>query len=75
MALFYGLGSTASRLEPLRGDSLLFTNKFPETTSVNQNTGKPEKTEYCLICTVLLIHRTIFGKFPTIFGIYPTLYL
>ena len=30
MAPFYGWGSTASRLEPLRGDSLLFTTKFPE---------------------------------------------
>ena len=29
MAPFYGWGSTASRLEPLRGDSLLFTTKFP----------------------------------------------
>ena len=30
MAPFYGWGSTASRLEPLRGCSLLFTTKFPE---------------------------------------------
>ena len=30
MAPFYGWGSTASRLEPLRGGSLLFTIKFPE---------------------------------------------
>ena len=30
MALFYGWGSTASRLEPLRGGSLLFITKFPE---------------------------------------------
>ena len=30
MALFYGWGSTASRLEPLRRGSLLFTTKFPE---------------------------------------------
>ena len=30
MALFYGWGSTASRLEPLQGDSLLFTTKFPD---------------------------------------------
>ena len=30
MAPFYGRGSTASRLEPLRGGSLLFTTKFPE---------------------------------------------
>ena len=27
---FYGWGSTASRLEPLRGGSLLFTTKLPE---------------------------------------------
>ena len=31
MAPFYGWGSTASRLEPLQGGSLLFTTKFPET--------------------------------------------
>ena len=30
MTSFYGWGSTASRLEPLRGDSLLFITKFPE---------------------------------------------
>ena len=30
MATFYGWGSTASRLEPLRGGSLLFTTKSPE---------------------------------------------
>ena len=30
MAPFYGWGSTASRLQPLRGGSLLFTTKFPE---------------------------------------------
>ena len=30
MAPFYGWGSTASRLEPLQGVSLLFTTKFPE---------------------------------------------
>ena len=30
MALFYGWGLTASRLEPLRVGSLLFTTKFPE---------------------------------------------
>ena len=28
MAPFYGWGSTASRLEPLRGGSLLFTTKW-----------------------------------------------
>ena len=30
MAPFYGCGLTASRLEPLRGGSLLFITKFPE---------------------------------------------
>ena len=30
MALFYGWGSTASSLEPLRGGSLLFTTKSAE---------------------------------------------
>ena len=30
MAPFYGCGSTASRLEPLWGGSVLFTTKFPE---------------------------------------------
>ena len=30
MTPFQGWGTTASRLEPLRGDSLLFTIKFPE---------------------------------------------
>ena len=30
MAPLYGWGSSASRLEPIRGDSLLFTTKFPE---------------------------------------------
>ena len=31
MAPFYRWGSTALRLEPLQGGSLLFTTKFPET--------------------------------------------
>ena len=30
MAPFYGWGSTASRLKPLQGGSLLFTTKFQE---------------------------------------------
>ena len=30
MAPFHGWGSTASRLQPLRGGCLLFTTKFPE---------------------------------------------
>ena len=30
MVPFYGWGSTASRLEPLSGGSLLFATKFPK---------------------------------------------
>ena len=30
MAPFYGWGSSASRLVPLQGDSLLFTTEFPD---------------------------------------------
>ena len=40
MAPFYGWGSTASRLEPLRGGSLLFTTKFP--TRIKQTSETPE---------------------------------
>ena len=35
MAPFYGWGSTASRLEPLRGGSLLFTIKFSEISGTH----------------------------------------
>ena len=37
MAPFYGWSSTASRLEPLRGGSLLFTTKFPEIRTTPYN--------------------------------------
>ena len=35
IAHFYGLGSTASRPEPLRGGSLLFTTKLPEISGTH----------------------------------------
>ena len=35
MSPFYGWGSTVSRLEPLRGGSLLFTTKFPEISGTH----------------------------------------
>ena len=35
MAPFYGWGSTASRLEPLRGGSILFATKFPEIPGIH----------------------------------------
>ena len=37
MAPFYGWGSTASRLQPLRGGSLLFTTQFPEIPGTLKN--------------------------------------
>ena len=35
MAPFYGWGSTVSRLQPLRGGSLLFTIQFPELSGTH----------------------------------------
>ena len=35
MAPFYGWGSTASRLVPLRGGSLLFTTRFPDISGTH----------------------------------------
>ena len=35
IAPFYGWGSTASRLEPLRGGSLLFATKLPEISDTH----------------------------------------
>ena len=43
MAPFYGWGSTASRLQPLRGGSLLFTTMFPEVLSTSEG-WKAEST-------------------------------
>ena len=40
MTPFYEWGSTASRLEPLRGGSLLFTTKFPEIPSTHLSTSE-----------------------------------
>ena len=37
MAPFYGWGSTATTLEPLRGVSLLFITKFPEIPGTHFN--------------------------------------
>ena len=35
MAPFYGRGSTVSRLQPLRGGSLLSTTTFPEIPGIH----------------------------------------
>ena len=38
MVPFYGRGSTAARLEPLQGGSLLFTTQLPEMFSTLKRT-------------------------------------
>ena len=48
MAPFYGWGSTASRLEPLQGGSLLFTTKFPEIPGTHLSTSEGWKAESTL---------------------------
>ena len=49
MAPFYGWVSTVSRLEPLRGGSLLFTTKFPETPGTDFiDLGRMKKAESTL---------------------------
>ena len=40
IAPFYGWGSTASRLEPLRGGSLLFTTEFPDILVLTLSTSE-----------------------------------
>ena len=55
MAPFYGWGSTASRLEPLRGGSLLFTTKFPEvpgtsSTAIKQQVSLPYRSTGTSLC-------------------------
>ena len=41
MAPFYGWGSTTSRLQPLRGGSLLFTTQFPEIPGKDERLSRP----------------------------------
>ena len=43
MAPFYGWGSTASKLQLLRGGSLLFTTKFPEIPGTHYQPQKDER--------------------------------
>ena len=48
MAPFYGWGSTASRLQPLRGGSLLFTTEFPDILVLTLSTSEGGKAELTL---------------------------
>ena len=72
MAPFYGWGSTASRLAPLQGGSLLFTTKSPEILgtyfinlgriwAVVLNTG-PMDWESSTLTTRPLLHKRGYHK-------------
>ena len=52
MAPFYGWGSTASRLELLRGGSLLFTTKFPEFPGIHGHDNGRSFTKHYSHCQV-----------------------
>ena len=57
MAPFYGWGSTTSRLEPLRGGSLLFTIEFPEIPGTHfVDLGRTKGFEVVMdkVCLMLL---------------------
>ena len=59
MAPFYRWGSTASRLVPLRGGSLLFTTKFPDIAGTHFNDlGRMKKAESTLEPPSGFEHRT-----------------
>ena len=45
MVLFYGWGSTASRLQALQGGSLLFTIQFPNISGTHFQFYQPQKEE------------------------------
>ena len=60
MAPFCGWGSTASRLEPLRGGSLLFTTKFPDIPGTHfidlgRMKGMICLFDFCKICLYALL--------------------
>ena len=48
MTPFYGWGSTAPRLEPPRGGSLLFTTEFPDILVLTLSTSEGWKAESTL---------------------------
>ena len=64
MVPFYGWGSTASRLELLRGSSLLFTTKFPEILVLILSTSEEWKAELTLEPSSGFKHRTSGIKKP-----------
>ena len=63
MTPFYGWGSTASRLHPLRGGSLLFTTKFPEIPGEKKHENSSECFTYRLEKTIRVFNQ-VFSKMP-----------
>ena len=64
MAPFYGWGSIASRLEPLRGGSLLFTTKFPDiydTSSLSMMTLSMEHFHHTAYMEHILMSQLQFA--------------
>ena len=49
MASSYGWGSTASRLQPLRGGSLLFTIQFPEIPGISLKISQSNNTQQIIL--------------------------
>ena len=62
MAPFYGWGSTASRLEPLQGGSLLFTNKFPEIPGTHFIDHERRKGWVNLGATQFIYHILLYNS-------------
>ena len=65
MVPFYGWGSTVLRLEPLRGDSLLFTIKFPKIPVTVMRILKNFKWVFCK-CYIITSHDIVDATIPAI---------
>ena len=59
MAPFYGWGSTASRLEPLRGGSLLFTTFYVKPIYINHKKCTKYKHRFLNKIKLNTIHEDI----------------
>ena len=54
VAPFYGWGSTASRLEPLLGGSLLFNTKFSKISGTHLSTSEVKLIDLLVFVPLLL---------------------
>ena len=79
-APFYGWGSTASRLEPIQGGSLLFTTKFPEIPGAfwpqkDERLSQPWSHPVVLNTGTLDWESSTLTTRPMLLVYYPTFYL